>query len=1379
MLKELTLDDQEKQEITARIANLSPTKRALLEKRLNQPQAKHHFIPRVVRAPYMPLSFGQERLYFLSKLNADSPVYNRPLAIQLVGKLDSSSLILALERMVKRYEILRTTFLLVNGSVAQHINEPFPLTCSVVDLLVHPNAESEYQQLSREWIEQPFNLEQGPLIRAKLFHMSSDQRADKHRLLLVMHHLIFDGWSSNVFINELTVLYASIVNGFPTELPSLSIQYADFACWQRDTQQNPVDGATLNYWMHQLSGELPTLELPADRSRPVAPSLRGATHKFLIPDDLVRQLSNLGRQLQVTPFAILLAAFKILLYRYTGQDDLLVGSLTSGRTHTELENQLGMFTNTVVIRSHFLPDLTFEALLVQVWHTVLDALKNQEVPFEHLLNVLRPERDLSHNPLFQVSFNYEDFTRALPAEDRMVDNANLKAEEFFADNEAALLDLSLEILAQPNRPLIGVFQYSTELFNSDRIARMADHFLTLLSAAIADPSQAVSRLTLLTAAERQLFAQWNHTTLEMPFERTIGTAFAAQVRSTPNHMALLSKDQSITYSELDLMSNQFAHYLLSLNVHPRNMVAVSIGHAIGQVIAFLGVVKAGCVYVPIDPSNPAERNLFLLNDAQAPVLIVSSTQATYPTAYRGQVVDYDAIQETLTRYPDNAPNILIEPEDTAFMIYTSGSTGQPKGALVQHLAVLNNIFVSCKAYKQEPGKRVLQLCAISFDISVHEILTTLLSGGTLVIHPDAMMQSVHSFMKLCVQYKIDILMMPTAYWRELTAYIDQTPYLSYLRQFTCIMTAGERMPPEDLRSWQKKVGPQVPLINGYGPTETAMLVSMDRVEEAETATRHISVGRPFPNTQFYVLDANEQIMPVGVSGELYIGGVQVGQGYWQRPELTINRFVPDPFHSQERLYRTGDLASYRPDGNLEIIGRTDNQVKIRGVRVEPGEIESAVQQHPAVTNAAVIIRTSPSLQFYAFVVTNSETLTSAELKQYLESRLPSFMIPARFIFLKNLPLNTNGKVDYKALPEPTWEPEKHVRVAPRDNLEQKIAAIWGEVFGTNDVSTLGIYDDFFALGGHSLLAIQIVSRLEQALGKSIPLATFFFAPTIAEIAQHIRDEQATKPASCLIPIQPDGTRPPLFCMPPINGGVFSYQGLIAVLGNNQPIYGLQSRGMDGEAEPFGTVDEMVTAFLQDIRSVQAHGPYFLCGYSFGGRVALEIAQALHASGETVAFLGLIATRFKYQTIKLAGRPRTLRWKLSTAWFTLTWVPRRYWRKYLRDWLSMNLSLKRFRQEPIEKTGATTYTASISKVRSANAAISRHSELRPYYDEITYFFALDDQFSVEIFKDLHYIAKGPLEIIDVPGRHGTVMNSDYVATVGNALRDRLDRFNKFD
>jgi amino acid adenylation domain-containing protein len=1067
---------------TPTVAGLARTLELVRQEVPDRPPLALHPVP---RDQALPLSFAQQRLWFLDQFEPNTPLYNIPgPAVRLRGSLNVEALRQALNAIVARHETLRTTFTIVDGTPMQVINGRRQGELEVIDLRAWPEAEREAETqciLNRE-AGRPFNLANDLMLRALLLRLGKEE----HVLLLIQHHIASDYWSTDVLFRELAAYYTSFTAGGAVALPVLPIQYADYAIWQRQWLQGARLETQLAYWKQQLAGAPPGLELPTDRPRPSTQTYRGARQALELSPALTEALKALSHREGVTLFMTLLAAFQTLLHRYTGQDDIVVGSPIAGRNRPEVEGLIGFFVNTLTLRTDLSGNPTFRELLGRVREVALGAYAHQELPFEKLVEELQPERSLVRSPLFQVMLVFQNFPRLLEI-------PGLELRPLDVHTGTAKFDLSLE-LRQGSEGISGWFEYSTDLFEAATIARMVAHLRMLLEGIVTNPDQPLSALPLLMEAERhRLLVAWNNTQADYCVDQCLHHLIEVQVKRTPEAIAVVYRDKQLTYRELNQQANQLAHYLKKQGVGPEVLVGICVERSVEMVVGLLGILKAGGAYVPLDPAYPQERLAFMLADAQVHMLLTQERLIAGLPVHGMRVICLDANWETLAREGLENPVNRTTPENSAYVIYTSGSTGKPKGVIIPHRGICNRLLWMQAAYQLTATDGVLQKTPFSFDVSVWEFFWPLMTGARLVVARPAGHQESAYLVELIARQQITTLHFVPSMLR---VFLEE-PGVEACHSLKRVICSGEALPYELQERFFARLG--ATLHNLYGPTEASVDVTFWACHRQ--STRHIvPIGSPIANTHMYVLDPHLQPVPIGVPGELYIGGVGLARGYLNHPELTAERFIANPFGNAPgaRLYKTGDLGRYLPDGNIDFRGRFDDQVKIRGYRIELGEIATTLSQHPAIREVVVITREDVlgdrRLVAYLLPVQKPAPPASA-LHSFLKTKLPEYMIPAAFVTLETLPLTPNGKVDRRALPAPhEVRPELEAAYfAPRTPTEEVVAGVWADVLR---LTRVGIQDNFFELGGHSLLAIQVISRLHDLFNVTIPIRRFFEEPTI-------------------------------------------------------------------------------------------------------------------------------------------------------------------------------------------------------------------------------------------------------------------------------------------
>jgi surfactin family lipopeptide synthetase A len=1070
-----------------------------------------------------PASFAQERLWFLDQLDPGSSVYLLPRSYYFAAPVDARALERSLDEILRRHEVLRTHFVRLEGEVAQVAAPALSLELPRIDLrgMAESTRAEELQRLAQQEARLPFDLAVAPLLRAKLVTLADDA----HVLLLTMHHIVSDAWSCDILFHELTVLYRAYATGNASPLPELPVQYADFAQWQREWLTGDVLEAHMAYWRRQLAGASPVLELPVDRPRPPVQGFHGATIGFELPDRLSERLRALARQENATLFMTLLAVFMALLHRYTGQDDIVVGSPIANRGRAQIEELIGFFVNTLVLRANCTGNPSFRQLLRQIREVTLEAYAHQDLPFEKLVQELRPVRLASHNPLFQVMFVHQIIAAAAlpPSGNEAAETTNISPPIA----GTAKFDLTL-FVSEVGPRLSGAVEYNTDLFGTARMVRLIGHFRTLLQAVVIDPDQPVSALPLLTAAEADQLRAWHATANDYGPVTCIPALFENQVEHAPDATAVIFEGLSLTYRELNRRANGLAHHLRRLGVGPETRIGICLRRSADMAVALLGVLKAGGAYLPLDPAYPRDRLSFMIEDADAAVVVTNEAAREALPSVVAAIVSLDRDAELIGTERDDNPAGTADPDNLAYVIYTSGSTGLPKGVAMAHRALFNLLKWQIGRSNLPDGARTLQYTSLNFDVSFQEIFSTLCGGGALVVIGDDIRLDPKPLSQCVVDMAIARLFIPPVVLAQLAeTFAGWRGAPTTLRQ---IIVAGEQLhitPSVAAFCAQLPVGS---LHNHYGPTETHLVTHFALRGVPNEWPALPPIGAPIANARTHILDRRLQPVPVGVLGELYIGGDGLARGYLNRPERTAESFIPDPFSTVPgaRLYKSGDLVRYSPLGEIEFFGRSDNQVKVRGFRIELGEVEAALQRHPAIRECAIAARTDRpgDTRLIAYVVAQPGLLTTtAELRRFLGAALPEYMVPSSFVFLDVFPQLPNGKLDRTSLPAPdAARPVLEASfVAPGTPTEAALADLWSEVLRLERV---GVNDNFFELGGHSLLATQLVSRIRDRLQVELPLRRLFEAPTIAELAPIVADCVAQREEQGADIVLAAGSEPP-------------------------------------------------------------------------------------------------------------------------------------------------------------------------------------------------------------------------------------------------------------
>ena len=1152
-----------------------------------------------------PLSFEQRRFWFLQRLDPEDAAYNLPAAARLSGALDHDALQRGLSEILRRHDLLRATVDEVDGEPVQRFGPAAPAELPLVDLADLPEAERDERlgRLAIDEIQRPFDFDTGPLLRARLFRLE----AEEHLLLLVVHHIACDAWAVNLVMRELAALYEAFTRGEPSPLAEPTLGYPDYVGHQQQRLAE-VGDSQLAYWRRQLAGASPALQLSDSPAEPTAGKTHGAHHPFELTAQLTAELEALANREGVTLFVTLMAAFQTLLHRYADAEDVCVGTAVSTRDEPGFEAVVGCFINTVVLRSDLSGEPTFRELLQRVKATTLEAFTHRDVPFEQVVEALDPERGTGRNPLFEAMLVLHN---ARWPELRV---AGLDVRPEVVESGTAVADLVL--LLDTGDRLGGMLEYNADRFDTATVDRLLGHFRGVLEAVVSDPDQRLSSLPLLSKAERQrVLVEWNDTDVDFGPQACLHHLVEAQVSGSPDAVAAVFEGAGLSYTELDERANRLARHLRARGVGPQAVVGVCLPRSLELVVAALAVLKAGAAYLPLDPALPTERLRFLLADAQPGALLTRQSLLDRLPEAGVSVVTLDAEGLEIARQSPDKPDDATTPDDLAYVIYTSGSSGQPKGVMVPHRAICNQVRWRQHAFPLSEADAVLQRTPLGFDPSIWELFGPLASGARLVIPPQETEREGGRLVRLLADQRVTTLQVVPS---VLDALLEQ-PGIDDCGDLRLVFCGGEPLTP-DLADRALARLPAA-LHHLYGPSEAAIDATHWACRAREDQ-RLVPIGRPIANARVLILDDERQAVPVGVPGELHIGGAGLARGYHNRPDLTAERFIQDPFSAGERLYRTGDLGRWLPDGSIAFLGRVDRQVKVRGLRVEPGEIEAVLTGHAAVREAAVVAVEDPlgTRQLATFAVVD-QPATASELRDHAAEHLPEHMVPAALTLLDALPRTASGKVDHarlaaqaEAVPERRSAP-----VLPRDAVEGELSRIWEGFFPGRRV---GVTDDFFALGGHSLLAMRVIAGVERAFGRELPVSTLLESRTIERLACVVREQ--AQPRSPLVTIQPHGTAPPFYWVHPVSGTVYCYAELAAALGEQRPLYGLEAAGLSG-GEPHRRIEDMAGHYIEELARAHGAGPYLLGGWSMGGLIAFEMARQLEERGEQVALLTVVDT----------------------------------------------------------------------------------------------------------------------------------------------------------
>jgi len=1472
------------------LANLSEAKRDLLDKYLRGDLNRQPAPPRTIapRPPGTPaqLSFAQERLWFLDQLNPQSAVFNVPLTVRLSGPIDATVLERSINEIVRRHDALRTTFATVEGQPIPNVSSELNVELLTIDPAsdAEPERETRALALLSEEAARPFDLTKGPLIRATLLRLDEHD----HLFLVVMHHIVSDGWSLVLFFRELSAIYDAFARGEPSPLSELAIQYADYAVWQREWLNGEILQTQLAYWKGKLAGDLPVLDLPTDRPRPAVQTFRGAREWLVLSGDLASSIKTLGRREGVTLFITLLAAFKVLLWRYTGQEDVIVGSPIANRPQTETESIIGFFLNNLALRSDLSGNPGFREVLTRVRKTALEAYANQDVPFEKLIEVLKPERSLSRTPIFQVYFNLFNFADdiSLPGDEKAVSFVDAWAQ---SREDLSKFDLTL-YAGQQGRELKLALVYNTDLFDADTIKRMLTQFRALLEALVADPEKPISDLRTgdhdssrsvesIRVRPTNTFSEFE----QEEIEQSITERFANQVAMFPRQIAVKTRNHEWTYQDLDRMVDGVARSIVGLVGAGEERIALLFEHDAPMIAGMLGALKAGKTYVPMDPHHPAGRLRQIVEHSEATTLLTNSKNLALARKLASdsvQLINIDKIEATASSITLPA----IEPGRLAYILYTSGSTGQPKGVIQNHRNVLHYIRVYTNNLHLNAGDRLTLLSSYCFDAAVMDIYGALLNGATLC-PIDIREDGLAGLSERLIDEEITVYhSTPTVYRYFINTVNGKTDF----RRVRLIVLGGEEVKQPDVELYKKHFSDDCILVNGLGPTEAT--VSLQNFIDKQTTVLSESVPVGFPVADSEVLLLNEAGQPSEIFGEIAIKSAHVALGYWRNPEATAAAFssgtgvrgprrgspagVLDPpvSHAQAaratnsvRIYRTGDMGRRLPDGSIKFEGRKDFQIKIRGFRVELGEIESALAQHEYVRESVVVAKENGAgdKRLIAYVVPReqasfttpspvggglgwgvsaSKALSpnpspngrggkAAELRNFLRLKLPEYMVPSLFVVLDGLPLTASGKVDRRALPAPidSSDRPKLDFAGPVTPLQILLAGIWADLL---DVREVGVHDNFFELGGHSLLAARLFAEIGKRCGKTLPLATLFEAPTVAQLADALEEDlkpewsslvainpietpspsgrglgrgpecpagaatplfpgpspngrRETAVASARITVRDTDSKPPFFCVHALGGNVLEYHDLARYLGKAQPFYGLQSAGLDGKHAPHTRVEDMAAHYIKEMRELQPAGPYFIGGRSLGGMIAFEMARQLRARGEGIGLLALLDT-YPSGYAKLLRDQNTLPARLERA------VSRA--KAHLTNLNSLSLQSKasylfaklRFAPRKMKsQVWRRVYSSfanlgrplprALQDIKELNSLAVREYVPHVYEGHVTLFWASSDlRASVDFVEGWRALAGGGIDVHEIPGTHLDIVKEPHVQELAKKLAGCLTK-----
>jgi amino acid adenylation domain-containing protein len=1330
-------------------------------------------IPTVSRTQDLPLSFAQQRLWFLDRIEPNSSSYNIPEAVRLTGFLDVQILQQALDAIVSHHETIRTNYLTVDDNPIQVIHPPAPLQLEIVDLQHAPDTEqqAQIQAYLHQSSRKPFNLATDLMLRCSLVQLAPNQ----HIFLATMHHIASDAWSMGIFWQQLGQVYNALCAHKPNPLSPLQIQYADYAVWQREWLSGDTIVQQLDYWKQQLTNVNPILELPTDYPRPAIQTYAGKVASLDLSPQLTADLKALCRQEGATLFMTLLAAFQILLSRHSGQADFIIASPIAGRNRTEVEGLIGFFINTLLLDADLSGNPSFQALLGRVRTTALGAYAHQDVPFEKLIEELNPRRDLSRNPLFQVLFNM------LNVEDLNLDLDGLTVAPVTIAEANSKFDITLYAKEQ-DRQIHFDLAYNTDLFAPARMVEVLAQFEQLLTQIVAEPNRSIQSYSLVTPAARALLPD-ARIALPQPVYPPITATILDWADRTPAHPAIVQADRVWTYQELATAAQDIACYLQSAGLEIGDAVAVSGDRSFGLIASMLGVLIGGGVLVNVHPHLPIPRQQLILSTATAKYLLAAG-EIPHRTPLIEEIELIDIHPDTGAVIPSSRDREIASPtigqiislpiDAAAYIFFTSGTTGTPKGVVGTHQGLAHFLTWQRETFAVTPSDRAAQLTGISFDVVMRDIFLPLTSGATLCMPSATDDLTAGKALPWLDRHQITLLHTVPAIIQSWLLHVPAGVSLKLLRQ---IFFAGEPLKHTLIQNWRDTFPLAGEIVNLYGPTETTLAKCYYRVP-AQLRAGVQPVGITLPATQALVVTADRQLCGIGEAGEIAIRTPFRTKGYLNATAADRDRFVPNPHRSRsvshgesapdDLIYYTGDRGRYLPDGQLEILGRIDQQIKISGIRIEPGEITALLDRHPQIKTTIVIAREDipgdKRLVAY-YVTTDAQQIPTSDLRQFL-SQLPGYMVPSAFVLLPAIPLTPNGKIDRRALPAPTQESAPNQTfLPPRDEFEIQLTKIWERVLGVRSIS---ITDNFFELGGHSLLAIRLFSEIERVWDRSLPLATLFQAQTIEQLAQIVRQEGGSATYSSLVLMQSGGAKPPLFCIHPIGGNVLEYYSLVSHLGTEQPVYGLQSIGLKAKQIPIDSIEAMAAHYISEIQVVQPNGPYLLLGYSFGGMVAFEIAQQLQAQGKHVALLALIDRKSPLIQKARPSLAKSIQIHLSN----LLHLSNKHRWKYIRDRIDNQFEDFDYKEFLIKSLSAIDPPSpELLRLIDVNTQASDNYVAKTYSGNLSLFRCQVQTLDYALSTDLGWgsLLTGKLEIYEVPNIHYEVLKEPSVRVVAEKLK----------
>ena len=1297
------------------------------------------------------MSFAQEGLWLLEQQEPETSTYNLPLAFHLTGPLVEQALQEALDAIVARHEVIRTSYEASEGVPVQVIHPPCPVDWAKFDLSTLPEGrcDDEVQAHVIQEAHRPFDLSSDLMLRARLFRLASED----HILLLVIHHIATDGWSTDLLSHELSVLYNASVNSEEPKLPEQTIQYADYALRQRERLQGSLLERDLAYWRRQLEGAS-RLRLPTDRARGAKPDHHGASVSVNLPTSLADQLKRLGREENATLFMVLLAVLMVMLRRYTGQDDICVGAPIAGRIRSDVENVMGLFVNMLVLREDLSGEPSFRDFLRSVRDICLEAYEHQELPFELLVAELQPARVRKQIPFFHVTLSLQH------SDPRSPQFARLTSGRISIPATTSKSDLGIAVRESSSGFMVSM-TYATTLFDRETIQRALVHYEVLLSGIAEDANRPISEIPMLPAAERhRLLVEWNDTQRAYPENRCIHELFEAQAERTPDRIAVVFGDESLTYRELAERVERLAMRLQRHGVRRNVPVGIRLERSLNLLVSILAVLKAAGAYVPFDLTAPRGRLMFMLKDAGVRYLITQRSLNSDLSTWMGERIVVDGTPTVKERANDVPVVERSLPGDAACIFYTSGSTGKPKGVMHTHRGVVNHLRSACASMAVHPDDVVLQIASPAFDMSLRDLIGPLIHGACVVLLSEWQARDPSEIVSTLQSQNVTAILgiVPSLLADLVDTVSVQRAQIPTLR---FVATAGETYSRDLAQKTLATFGQQVRLYNCYGPTEGTGISTVYRIADVPPDQTSIPIGRPLPNVNVYVLDRSLHLTGIGIPGEIYLAGQGVAKGYVNRPELTAERFIRNPFDSDAILYKTGDRGRWLASGDLEFLGRADRQIKLRGYRIELREIEAVLCEHPGVHQAVVEVYepVSGEQRLAAYVVSDATSGNLAvSLRERLREHLPRYMLPSQFIVLDKLPLTPRGKVDHAALSLllPTQRSPIEAIVEPETAVEKSIAEIWKNILS---VDQIGVHDDFFDFGGHSLLAVRLIARIEKTFGVSLPLSVLFEYPTIEALSQAVQERNPRLARSTVACLQKGDDGLPFFCVPPAASSVNHFAQLVQALSSDIPFYGMQALGLEPGEMPQDRIEDMATRYIADMRAVQPNGPYFIGGRCLGAYIAFEMALQLLDSGEDVALLALL------DPTAPPGMPRDLRYYVRRAGYFSR-------RKQLVHAMLRRIrwTLRQVQRLRVLRYLGRQHTRRIQRTYKAHLHAQKTYAPGVYSDTIT-FFAPREEYSPDDSRPLwKNVTSGGFELHLVPGNHRTMSKDPYLQTLAQELQN---------